>query len=79
MKTVGELKKFLEELDDDMPVLKTSGNFEMKGAIVNGFYATTGKYTTTTKTFYDSFDYEEYESEVYEPDKNEGVECLYVW
>jgi hypothetical protein len=78
MKTVGELRKFLETLDDNIPIIKNSTNFEQKGAIVEGVFANVDKYSKETETFMDAFDYENYTKEVYKRDDN-GIECLYIW
>lgn len=78
MKTVGELREFLETLNDDMPIVKTSLNFELRGAIVNGVYAQKKKYSKEVETFIDTFDYTEYKQDVYKCD-NDGIECLYIF
>lgn len=38
MNTVGELKEFIKGLNDDMPIVKRSDNFELRGAIDIGIY-----------------------------------------
>lgn len=78
MKTVGELKKFLETLDDNIPIIKNSVNFEHKGAIIEGVIANVNRYSKTTETFMDAFDYGTYTKDVYERD-DKGIECLYLW
>ena len=78
MKTVGELKKFLENLDDNMPLVTVSDNFELRGAIVEGsYYPIVEKFRTEKRWFRDAFDYTDYATEVYIEDDN-GKECLLV-
>ena len=78
MKTVGELKKFLETLNDDMPIITNSSNFELRGAIVDGVNLTVNKYIKETETFTDGFDYTQYNKDVYHRN-DDGTECLYIW
>lgn len=78
MKTVGELRRLLETLDDDMIILKASHNEEKQGALVNNIRTSLYKYKKTTRTFRDSFDHREYSSEVYVPDED-GDRCLYLY
>ena len=78
METVGELKKFLEKLDDNMPLVKKSDNFELRGAIIEGnYYPRVAKFRTEKRWFRDAFDYIDYAIEVYIEDDN-GTECLLV-
>lgn len=78
MRTVGELKEFLKDLNDDMPIVKRSVNFELRGAIdIGGIYLKVEKFKTETREFVDGFDYEKYSHDVYVSDEN-GIECLYL-
>lgn len=77
MKTVGELKDFIKDLNDDMPIVKRSDNFELKGAIDIGIYPRVNKFKTVTREFMDKFDYETYYHDVYVSDEN-GIECLQI-
>ncbi len=77
METVGELKEFIKDLDDEMPIIKHSDNFELHGAMDIGIYPRVGKFKTETRQFVDGFDYETYYHDVYVNDKN-GIECLQI-
>lgn len=77
MNTVGELKEFIKNLDDNMPLVKRSDNFELRGAIDVGIYPRVGNFKTEIKEFIDDFDYAIYCHEVYVRDK-EGIECLLI-
>ena len=77
MNTVGELKKYIENLDDNMPLVKRSDNFELRGAIDAGIYPRVEKFKTETREFMDGFDYKTYYHEIYINDEN-GIECLQI-
>ena len=77
MNTVGELKDFIKNLDDDMPLVKRSDNFELRGAIDVGIYPRVEKFKSEIREFMDGFDYETYYHEVYIRDEN-GTECLQI-
>lgn len=77
MNTVGELKEFIKDLDDNMPLVKRSDNFELRGAIDVGIYPIVENFKTEIKEFIDGFDYETYYHEVYVMDK-EGTACLQI-
>ena len=77
MKTVGELKEFIKNLDDNMLLVSTSSNFELKGSIVSGARVSVEKFNTKTEQFVDGFDYTVYYEDVYVKDEN-GTECLQV-
>lgn len=77
MNTVGELKEFIKDLDDNMPLVKRSDNFELRGAIDVGIYPIVENFKTEIREFVDGFDYETYYHEVYVRDK-EGTECLQI-
>lgn len=77
MNTVGELKEFIKGLNDDMPIVKRSDNFELRGAIDIGIYPRVNKFKVERKEFMDGFDYETYYHDVYISDEN-GIECLQI-
>lgn len=77
MNTVGELKEFIKDLDNNMPLVKRSDNFELRGAIDVGIYPRVENFKTEIKEFIDGFDYETYCHEVYVKDKN-GTEYLQI-
>lgn len=77
MQTVGELKKFLENLPDDMLLVKRSDNFELRGAIDVGIYPLVEKFRVENQEFTDGFDYEKYHHDVYIQDET-GKECLFL-
>lgn len=77
MKTVGELKDFIKNLNDNMPIVKHSDNFELKNAIDIGIYPKVDKFKIERKEFIDGFDYETYYHDVYINDEN-GIECLQI-
>lgn len=77
MKTVGELKEFIKDLDDNMPLVKTSDNFELRGAIDLGIYPRVEKFEVEKQEFMDGFDYETYYHDVYVHNNN-GQECLRI-
>lgn len=77
MKTVGELKEFIKKLDDNMPLVKRSNNFELRGEIDLGVSLSVEKFKIECKEFMDGFDYEIYHHNVYVHDNN-GQECLQI-
>lgn len=78
MNTVGELKEFIKKLDDSMPLVKKSNNFELRGAIDIGIHPKVKKFKTETKEFVDGFDHDIYSHEVYIRDQN-GIDCLQIF
>lgn len=77
LNTVGELKDFIKNLDDNMPLVKQSDNFELHGAIDIGICPQVEKFRTETRKFMDSFDYKTYNHEIYINDEN-GIECFQI-
>jgi len=77
IETVGELKAFIESLDDNTPLISRSGNFELNGEIICGAEVSTNKFRVESKEFLDAFDYEKYRTDVYTYDVN-GTECLKI-
>lgn len=73
--TVGELKKLLEKVDDNIPVIMRSDNFELHGSSVDIHGIHLFKMKKVEKEFIDAFDYGHYFSEIYEYDEN-GQEVL---
>ncbi len=77
MKTVGELKEFIKNLDDNMPLVSVSNNFELKGSLVSGARARVERFNIKNQQFVDAFDHTVYYEEVYVSNKN-GTECLQI-
>lgn len=77
MKTVGELKEFIKNLDDNMPLISTSSNFELQSSVVSGVRVSVEKFSTEKQQFVDAFDHTVYYEEVYVSNKN-GTECLRI-
>jgi len=75
--TVGKLKEFIKELDDNMPLIATSDNFELNGEIIQGIHPTVAGFSVVSKEFLDAFDYERYHKDVYVYDGN-GQKCLKI-
>lgn len=76
-KTVGELKAMLNMFDDDTKIISASGNYEMRGALLEGVSLITRYFSKKEEVFYDSFDYTPYSQDIYEIDKN-GEPCLWI-
>ena len=77
MKTVGELKKFLEDINDETLLVSHAHNFELHGSIIEGMSPRIVKLKVEKQQFYDVFDYEPYERDVYIYTED-GVECLLI-
>lgn len=75
--TVGKLKEYIKELDDNMPLLATSDNFELNGGITQGIHPNVAGFSVVRKEFLDAFDYERYHNDVYVYDGN-GQMCLKI-
>lgn len=69
MKTVGELKSFLEDLPDDTPIVQYESNMERSGYF-NRCFVDVAKMSITTRGAVDAFDGIRYTYEVYEEDDN---------
>lgn len=77
MTTVGDLKKFIEELPDDMLIASVSSNFELKGNYENNVYMRIRKMKEEVIDCYDSFDYIHYKTKVVKP-KPDGDDMLVI-
>lgn len=78
MRTVGELKKFIENFDDNMLLVRHSDNFELMDFIVEGINPVVRKFSISKQKFMDGFDYEYYYTYVYKDDQLNGKECLLI-
>jgi hypothetical protein len=76
MKTVGELKRYIEGLPDDTLLVKFHSDMERYGYI-NGLTCNLETMEKEIKHTYDRFDYTEYDYEVYAPAEN-GQLCLRI-
>jgi len=74
IKTVGELKNFLADLPNDMPIAHYSSNMEKSGYFEN-LWPLIHPMVKVKRTAYDAFDYDPYDYECYEYNKN-GQEVL---
>lgn len=77
IETVGELKAFIESMDNNTHLISKSGNFELNEEIVCGADISINKFRIESKEFLDAFDYEKYRKDVYTHDIN-GTECLKI-
>lgn len=75
--TVGMLKKYIEDLDDNTPLISKSNNFELNGEIIEGADFMKENFRVENKEFFDAFDYETYHKDVYVYDPN-GKLCLKI-
>ena len=73
---VGELKKLLETVNDDIEVICTSHNFELNYNCVSAL-AFLQKFRKKTEVFIDAFDHQHYTAEVYVYDKD-GEDVLHI-
>lgn len=78
MRTVGELKKFIENLDDNMLLVRHSNNFELMNSIVEEINPEIRKFSISKQKFMDAFDYEYYYTDIYKDDQLNGKECLLI-
>lgn len=69
MKTVGELKAFLKNIPDDIPIVQYESNMERSGYF-NRCFVDVAKMSLTTREAVDAFDGIHYKYEVYEKDDN---------
>lgn len=76
MKTVGELKKFIKDLPDDMLLVKYERDMEKSG-YRNSFYCDVTTMKKEVKNTWDRFDGTNYSYEVFETSKD-GISCLRI-
>lgn len=76
MKTVGELKKFLENIPNDTHLVIFRSDMEKRGFMGDVLFSEE-KMSKTRLTAYDAFDYTTYEYETFVMDKN-GEPCLMI-
>ena len=75
VKTVGELKKLLEQFSDDTIIVVRSNHMEMKGFLKDAFIEV-AKMTKINASTFDAFDYTPYSYEAYIHDNENGKECI---
>ena len=64
MKTVKELKEFLNDLPDNMPIVHYENGMEKRGYL-SGVYISTKNMQIVKKDTYDAFDYTPYSYKAY--------------
>lgn len=69
IKTVGDLKEFLEKLPNNTPIVRYSHDMEKSGYF-DGVWPRVQTMKKVTRHTYDAFDYEPYSYEVYEYDES---------
>lgn len=74
MKTAGELKAFIKNLPDDMPIVMYNQDMERRG-FFNEVYTEIDNFSKKTESTVDAFDHTPYSYERYVQDKN-GTPCL---
>ena len=77
MKTVGELKDFIKNLPDDMPLVKYESDMEASG-YRNDVYCSVDNMKEETKETWDRFDYTSYSYQVM-VDSDDGIPCLKIY
>ena len=77
MKTVGELKEFLKNLDDNMPLVAPANNLQLKNPIVSDIPVRVESFNIEKKQIEDGFDYSVYYKDVYSKNEN-GIKCLQI-
>lgn len=70
IKTIGDLKKAIEKLDDNVEIVQASSNYEQRGALKLGTYISEDKYSTRQTPCRDDFDGTCYTITEYVPDEN---------
>ena len=75
--TVGELKKVLEKIEDDVEVIAASNNYELLGKFSDA-HVYLGKFKRVNEQFRDDFDNNYYSKEVYRMDKR-GKEFVAIF
>jgi hypothetical protein len=75
--TVGELKKFLEGYDDNVKIVTSSSNYELRGECVDAKVREV-KFSKKTRQFRDDFDGTNYSSDVYTTDKEDGEQVIWI-
>ena len=79
MRTVKELKNFLNNLPDDTPIIHYSNDMEKRGYLPDAHIDVKNMKVVKRDT-YDAFDYTPYSYEAYEitDDKEQGQLCLVI-
>ena len=77
IKTAGELKEYLKNVDDDTLIIHPSDNFELGGCNVLGMYLSEGRYRSEKRQFSDAFDGGVYFKDIYVNDEG-GTDCLCI-
>lgn len=76
MKTVGELKEFIKNLPDDMPLVNYKKDMETSG-YRNNVYCRVDNMVEETRETWDRFDYTSYSYQVM-VDSKDGIPCLKI-
>lgn len=76
IKTVGELKEFIKNLPDDMPLVNYQRDMEKRG-YQNNVFCSVVNMKKTTRATWDRFDGTPYSYEVFVESKD-GISCLEI-
>ena len=76
--TVGELKKKLKDVDDDLLIVSYQSDMEKHGIQKAHFRPEVIKVKEVKVSTYDRFDYTDYSYTTYERDENGTMEVLYM-
>lgn len=74
---LGQLRKMIEHLGDDVEIITNTSNFEMSGSWVKAYGIQLVKVRKDSQQFRDAFDGTNYSAEVFIPDED-GIEVLKV-
>ena len=75
MKTVKDLRKFLDGLEDDMPIIHLNSNDELEQFLVEGAHVKVGTFRAEARVIQNNYAY--YQKLIYVPDDN-GIKCLLI-
>lgn len=76
--TVGELKKMLENVPDDLEIVTYQNGMEQHGILPKTFYGKIVKVTEEKVQTHDAFDYTDYTYTRFKEDKNGTKEVFYM-
>lgn len=74
---LGELRKLTAHLGDDVEIITSSDNYELRNSWVESYGIRLVKVSKVTEDFRDDFDGTNYSKEVFVPDEN-GIEVLKI-
>lgn len=75
---VGELKKLLENVPDDLVIVSHQSDMERSGIMEKSFYGKVVKVKEETRHTWDRFDGIDYDYTVFREDKNGDKEVFYM-